>query len=53
MHATGATALRVMLTTAEDGTLTLHAADPAGQPVAAVSALTSAAPAARECSREC
>ena len=40
LHAAGATALRVRITTAGDGTLTLHAADPAGQPVTTITALT-------------
>ena len=39
VRAAGATALRVMLTAASDGTLTVHAADIAGQPVAVVTSL--------------
>ncbi|MFI1569114.1 SDR family NAD(P)-dependent oxidoreductase, partial [Streptomyces sp. NPDC020490] len=39
LHATGATALRVRIDTADSGTLTLHLADPAGRPVGTVDAL--------------
>ncbi|MFI9203819.1 thioester reductase domain-containing protein [Streptomyces sp. NPDC053048] len=40
LHATGATALRVRMTPAADGTLALRLADLSGQPVASVAALT-------------
>ena len=48
VHATGATTLRVKLTTTTDGTITLHAADPTAQPVTTITAITHRPLAAQE-----
>ncbi|WP_329093496.1 type I polyketide synthase [Streptosporangium sp. NBC_01469] len=39
LHATGATGLRVRISTAEDGAVSVHTADPKGAPVASIGSL--------------